>query len=119
VVMLLQVVLLVLPYFSQISQANLAAGLQLLLVSHLFLTTASALILPFIAFANEESKLINLANHDPLTQLLNRRGFFRLCKKITHTVPLNSRVSLIMLDIDLFKQVNDRYGHETGDEAIK
>ena len=119
VVMLLQVVLLVLPYFSQISQANLAAGLQLLLVSHLFLTTASALILPFIAFANEESKLINLANHDPLTQLLNRRGFFRLCKKITHTATLDSRVSLIMLDIDLFKQVNDRYGHETGDEAIK
>jgi len=118
-VMLLQVVLLVLPYSSQISQANLAAGLQLLLVSHLFLTTASALILPFIAFANEESKLINLANHDPLTQLLNRRGFFRLCKKITHTAPLNSRVSLIMLDIDLFKQVNDQYGHETGDEAIK
>ena len=119
VVMLLQVVLLVLLYSSQISQASLAFGLQLLLVTHLFLTTATALILPFIKFANAESRLINLANHDPLTQLLNRRGFFRLCKKVTKTAPLNSRVSLIMLDIDLFKQVNDQYGHETGDEAIK
>lgn len=118
-IMILQVLLLVLPYTSYFSNTGFTGASQLLLITHLFLTTASALILPFLTFANAESKLINLANHDPLTQLLNRRGFFQLSKKLGHSAPVNSRVSLIMLDIDFFKQVNDQYGHETGDEAIK
>lgn len=117
--MIIQVVLLVLPYSSYFSGTEFTSALHLLLITHLFLTTASALILPFITFANSESKLINLANHDPLTQLLNRRGFFSLAKKLTQHTPANSSVSLIMLDIDFFKHVNDQYGHETGDEAIK
>ncbi len=57
---------------------------------------------------------------DMLTSLLNRRGFDRamsqlLEKRITTREPL----SVIMLDIDHFKQVNDTYGHLVGDNVLK
>ncbi|MFC4453072.1 GGDEF domain-containing protein [Deinococcus sonorensis] len=54
-----------------------------------------------------------LAHTDPLTGLLNRRQFQR---DLEHLQPHDH---LILLDIDHFKQVNDRYGHDTGDRAIQ
>jgi len=61
-----------------------------------------------------------LATHDSLTNLLNRRAMrehSRLVFDLTdrHGGPL----SIIMLDIDYFKKVNDTYGHDVGDEAIR
>ena len=60
------------------------------------------------------------ATTDPLTGLFNRRFFFKLADKylsesIRHSKPL----SLIMLDIDLFKEINDKYGHPIGDQVIQ
>ncbi|MCW8834544.1 MAG: GGDEF domain-containing protein, partial [Colwellia sp.] len=60
------------------------------------------------------------ATTDPLTGLFNRRFFFKLAdqflsKSIRHNEPL----SLIMLDIDLFKEINDEYGHPIGDKVIQ
>lgn len=53
---------------------------------------------------------------DPLTGLLNRRGFsFELSKIITKDI----NASIIILDIDHFKKINDTYGHLTGDNAIR
>lgn len=61
-----------------------------------------------------------LARTDELTGIKNRRSFFEdslqvinLAKRFDHAV------SVIMLDIDHFKQVNDQYGHSTGDEVLK
>jgi len=57
---------------------------------------------------------------DPLTDLLNRRGFLTLSKSYLHTIKNNkSTFSLLFLDIDHFKQINDTYGHEVGDEVLK
>lgn len=60
------------------------------------------------------------ANHDHLTGLLNRRSFGILVDK---TLALSKRhdyrLSLITYDIDHFKSVNDSYGHDVGDKAIK
>lgn len=65
-------------------------------------------------------QLENLANCDPLTNLYNRRKFSSL---LTHELQRFNRYrhpfSLISIDIDHFKQINDRYGHDTGDEVIK
>lgn len=66
-----------------------------------------------------QHELIRLAMTDPMTGLFNRRAFFErgteLCDKATEA----SRPAAILFDIDHFKEVNDLYGHETGDEAIR
>ncbi len=69
-----------------------------------------------------EEKLIaeQLARVDPLTNLYNRRAFYELTLPILHNAErYNQNLSIIMMDIDRFKMINDRYGHSTGDEVIK
>lgn len=60
------------------------------------------------------------AYRDPLTGTLNRRGFSRYCSKaIKGSEELGNPVSLLMLDIDRFKNVNDEHGHAAGDEVLR
>ena len=60
-----------------------------------------------------------LAQHDPLTGLHNRRAFFDLSKAAWAQTHRNARpLSVLMLDIDHFKQINDRHGHEAGDKLL-
>jgi len=67
--------------------------------------------------SKEELKF--LASTDPLTKLYNRRYF---AKTSTHVLNLSKRnktdLSMIMLDIDKFKNVNDTYGHKVGDDVL-
>jgi len=61
-----------------------------------------------------------LADHDHLTGVFNRRYFFRQGAKILAGCQAERRpFSLLMLDIDHFKQVNDRHGHLVGDEVLR
>ena len=61
-----------------------------------------------------------LAERDPLTDCLNRRAFFeRADAEFEIAVENDAEMSIIMLDIDHFKAVNDEYGHGVGDEVIK
>jgi len=67
-----------------------------------------------------QRELLRLATTDPLTGLCNRRGFFeQATEACARVVPPDGSLSAIILDIDNFKQINDSYGHETGDEAIR
>ena len=60
-----------------------------------------------------------LANHDPLTRLLNRRAFVnRLDGEVARARRYGRSFGLVLADLDAFKQLNDRYGHATGDEAL-
>jgi diguanylate cyclase (GGDEF)-like protein len=60
-----------------------------------------------------------MAMTDPLTQLPNRRHFFDCMEQEISRLDRNPQpVSMLMLDIDYFKQVNDRFGHQQGDEAL-
>ncbi|MBN2187136.1 MAG: diguanylate cyclase [Dehalococcoidia bacterium] len=69
--------------------------------------------------ANQE-ELEKLANFDSLTGLHNRRAILRrLDEEIRHAKRYREHPSLIMLDIDHFKKVNDRYGHLTGDDVLE
>ncbi|MCB0119669.1 MAG: diguanylate cyclase, partial [Anaerolineales bacterium] len=66
-----------------------------------------------------ENELIRLANVDFLTGLYNRRYFFETAKRefdisSRHKLPL----SVIIIDIDTFKKINDTYGHAVGDQAL-
>ncbi|MFG2058182.1 GGDEF domain-containing protein [Micromonospora sp. NPDC048930] len=57
------------------------------------------------------------ASHDPLTGLPNRRAFFRLAAALL-TDAAGQPLVAIVLDLDGFKQVNDRYGHAAGDQVL-
>jgi len=62
----------------------------------------------------------NMANKDFLTGAYNRRYFFDSGKNIfLKTKRKNSALAVAMLDIDKFKNINDTYGHDVGDVAIK
>lgn len=61
----------------------------------------------------------HLARIDHLTSLHNRRAFFELSRPVWGMVERTHRpLSLIMTDLDYFKQVNDLHGHEAGDRAL-
>ncbi len=66
---------------------------------------------------NEE--LVFLSSHDPLTGLLNRRAFGERADTILALAKReNKKASLFFVDLNNFKQVNDRYGHSFGDEIL-
>lgn len=61
-----------------------------------------------------------LAHYDSLTQLANRHFFQQeIQRMVAQTVRDNSLSALMFIDLDNFKQVNDRHGHEAGDEVLR
>ncbi len=60
-----------------------------------------------------------LARTDPLTDLFNRRHFSHLAEQeFKKAARYNHPIALLIFDIDLFKNVNDTFGHQTGDKAL-
>lgn len=69
---------------------------------------------------NHEAALIQLARHDPLTGTANRRYFFeRAEQEFMRSRRYHAPLSITLIDVDHFKQINDQYGHATGDEVLK
>ncbi len=67
----------------------------------------------------ENLLLVNKARTDFLTSLYNRRGFIEIITPLMYLVSRNSRQSgLLMIDIDRFKLINDRHGHQAGDTVL-
>ena len=67
----------------------------------------------------QEAELQHLADHDPLTGLLNRRAFERaLDQHLARVRRYGVQGALLMIDLDGFKAVNDQHGHETGDAML-
>ncbi len=65
-------------------------------------------------------KLKVLATTDSLTNVNNRRSFFESCGPMIKFLRREKRsLAILMIDIDRFKQINDRFGHAVGDEVIK
>ena len=64
-------------------------------------------------------ELQDMAMRDDLTQLFNRRYFFeRLRREVDRARSLQSPLSILILDVDQLKSVNDTYGHKAGDVAL-
>lgn len=65
-------------------------------------------------------KMRTLATIDKLTNIYNRSHFYELCEKEIDWANRNERaLSLIIMDIDHFKTINDKYGHQAGDYTLK
>lgn len=70
--------------------------------------------------AFSQNKLKYLANFDELTGLMNRRSFNRKLEEETEKIKKNDEVlSIVMIDLDNFKTINDIYGHNFGDKILK
>lgn len=77
----------------------------------------------------EVKRLKRFAYFDELTGLLNRRGFKDMVQKFAHQISREregrrkkvklSSLSIALIDLDHFKKVNDTYGHDAGDAALK
>jgi len=66
-----------------------------------------------------EEGLVELASLDSLTGIYNRRAFFELAEKeLARAQRYRSVITLLMMDIDHFKRVNDSYGHLAGDQTL-
>jgi diguanylate cyclase (GGDEF)-like protein len=67
----------------------------------------------------DDQQMALLATIDSLTGLVNRRAFFERTESARLLAArLRSPIALMMIDIDHFKRLNDRFGHATGDEAL-
>jgi diguanylate cyclase (GGDEF)-like protein len=67
-----------------------------------------------------EQALQEMAVTDPLTGLFNRRHFFQTAgSTLTHATRYHHDVTIMMLDVDHFKQINDSHGHRIGDLALQ
>jgi diguanylate cyclase (GGDEF)-like protein len=76
-------------------------------------TTATAL-------SERDARLVEMANHDSLTGLFNRRRFVEELKKETIAVMRKGHTSaLLFVDLDQFKYINDSCGHQAGDRLIR
>ncbi len=66
------------------------------------------------------AELTARAEIDPLTDILNRRGFERELKRsLAYVKRYGTSAALVYLDLDGFKHVNDRHGHAAGDAVLK
>ncbi len=66
-----------------------------------------------------EERLYQRATRDPMTGVVNRGHFFEMgVQEIERARRFSEPLSLVLLDIDRFKSINDKYGHEIGDRAI-
>jgi diguanylate cyclase (GGDEF)-like protein/PAS domain S-box-containing protein len=67
-----------------------------------------------------QESLHRLATTDPLTGLYNRRSFFdQLHQELSRAGRYRRPLTLLFLDVDHFKEINDRHGHPAGDQALK
>ncbi|WP_052749130.1 GGDEF domain-containing protein [Arsukibacterium ikkense] len=108
---------LVIVNWQQLNHHGLPETSVYTLLSHILLTTFTALLLPWLSFLKLERKLTLKSQRDGLTRLANREHFFNQVERYWQLHPSVPAV-LMMIDIDFFKSVNDTFGHAVGDRAI-
>jgi len=101
-------------------QGHLARPLSLKTIMVDVLSNTNYLRMPILMEYEELKKLQINAATDPLTGLYNRRLFEEyFTKELNRSKRYNQHLALVLMDLHRFKEVNDRYGHLTGDQALQ
>ncbi len=98
---------------------NIAVMFELLTISYIVSLRAYQLRKSRDIAVQESKFMGRLAHSDPLTKILNRRGFMEQYERITaQSEKRNIHRAMMILDIDMFKHVNDTFGHDAGDMVL-
>lgn len=92
------------------------AGLVMAQMDHLADSREIASLARIIA--NQNTSLIHAASHDPLTGLHNRAAAQRFFDELQRDNDAGFQSTILVLDVDHFKAINDAHGHETGDVVL-
>lgn len=96
--------------------------LQDLALTYTYLTFTTAAVFGFAGavLGRKEDRLRELINTDELTGIANRRHFDqRLSEEVSRARRYGSPLSVLVVDVDRLKQINDTEGHEAGDRALR
>ncbi|WP_068409912.1 GGDEF domain-containing protein [Labrenzia sp. OB1] len=92
----------------------------------LIIATSLILAIPAAAFVirtqqlrNRDKRLLELTKYDQLTGILNRNSISETLDRLFDGPEPPQRIGILFVDVDFFKQVNDRYGHVCGDRLLK
>lgn len=92
---------------------------SLAIIIYEFFVAVTSFGIVWIVSYRVQRTLSEQASHDPLTKVLNRRALEDIINvEHARSVRNNTKMSIIMLDIDYFKRINDRFGHGKGDEIL-
>ena len=69
--------------------------------------------------ARVRAELLDQARRDELTGVLNRRGLDDLLERVIATSASEREIAVLLIDLDEFKRVNDRHGHDCGDSVLR
>lgn len=97
----------------------LVAGVQLPLYLFSMAVSAFALNRMLLRTMDDERRHAHHARHDPLTGLLNRSGYAHWAGRLLARQAQAGKLAIFYLDLDGFKEVNDRLGHASGDALLE